>query len=80
MITDAIDSTTKQRVGQFATQGIHIGQNVPFPLPTEDIAMQVDLEFEILAVVKKKPVEDIYKLVDTHMTDSTVHNKGLLQC
>ena len=84
MITAAIDSTTKKRVGQFATQGIHIGQNVPFPLPlmnicgetTEDIAMQVDFGFEILAAVKKEPVEDIYKLVDTHMTDSTVHNKG----
>ena len=61
MITAAIDSTTKKRAGQFATQGIHIGQNVPFPLPlinicgetTEDIAMQVELCFEILAAVKK---------------------------
>ena len=43
---------------------------------TEDIAMQVDFGFEILAAVKKEPVEDIYKLVDTHMTDSTSHNKG----
>ena len=84
MITAAIDSTTKKRAGQFATQGIHIGQNVPFPLPlmnicgetTEDIAMQVDFGFEILAAVKNEPVEDIYKLVDTHMTDSTSHNKG----
>ena len=37
MITAAIDtpldSTTKNRAGQFSTQGIHIGQNVPFPLP-----------------------------------------------
>ena len=57
MITAAIDSTSKKRAGQFATQRIHIGQNVPFPLPlinicgktTEDIAMQVDLGFEILA-------------------------------
>ena len=84
MITAAIYSTTNKRAGPFATQGIHIGQNVPFPLPlmnicvetTEDIAMQVDFGFEILAAVKKKPVEDIYKLVDTHMTDSTSHNKG----
>ena len=84
MITAAIDSTTKKRAGQFATQGIHIGQNVPFPLPlmnicgetTEDIAMQVDFGFEILAAVKKEPVEEIYKMVDTHMTDSTSHNKG----
>ena len=84
MITSAIDSTTKKRAGTFATQGIHIGQNVPFPLPlmnicgesTEDIAMQVDFGFEILAAVKKEPVEDIYKMVDAHMTDSVSHNKG----
>ena len=84
MITAAIDITTKKRAGQFTTQGIHIGQNVTFPLPlmnicgetTEDIAMQVDLGFEILAAVKKEPVEDIYRLVDTHMTDSTSYNKG----
>ena len=84
MITAAIDITTKKRAGQFATQGIHIGQNVTFPLPlmnicgetTEDIAIQVHLGFEILAAVKKEPVEDIYRLVDTHMTDSTSYNKG----
>ena len=74
MITAAIDSTTKKRAGTFATQGIHIGQNVPFPLPlinicgesTEEIAMQVDFGFEILTVVKNEPVEDIYKMVDAH--------------
>ena len=40
----------KRGVGQFATQGIHIGRNVPIPLPlmgiagetTEDIALQID--------------------------------------
>ena len=31
MLTHAIDSTTKKRVGTFACQGIHVGQNVPFP-------------------------------------------------
>ena len=84
MITHAIDSTTKKRVGQFAVQGIHIGQELPFPLPltnicgetTEEIALQVDLGFEILAAVKGKPVEEIYKHVDAHITDSTEHNKG----
>ena len=56
----AIDSTTKKGVGQFAAQGIHVGQDSPFPLPilnihgesTEDIAMQVDMGFEILAAVR----------------------------
>ena len=33
MITHATNSTTKKGVGQFAVAGIHIGQNVPFPLP-----------------------------------------------
>ena len=33
MITAAIDSTTKKGVGQFATQGLSIGRNTPFPLP-----------------------------------------------
>ena len=84
MITHAIDSTTKRGVGQFAAQGIHVGQESPFPLPilsidgetTEDIARQVDMGFEILAAVKGVKVEDVYKLVDTHITDSTEHNKG----
>ena len=59
MTTHATDSTTKVQVGQFAVSGIHIGQNVPFPLPlipvcgetTSDIAEQCKLIFEILAVV-----------------------------
>ena len=84
MITHVIDSTTKKNVGSFATQGIHIGQNVPFPLPlinisgetTMDIALQVDFGFQVLAAVKKKTPEEIYKDVDAHMTDSTEHNKG----
>ncbi|QQP38893.1 Hypothetical protein FKW44_019596 [Caligus rogercresseyi] len=64
--------------------GLHVGQDSPFPLPilsihretTEDIAMQVDMGFEILASVRGVSVEDVYKLVDAHMTDSTEHNKG----
>ena len=54
---------------------------VPLPIlpihgvTTEDIAFQVDMGFEILALVKGVSVEDVYKLVDTHMTDSTEHNK-----
>lgn len=87
MITHAIDSTTKQRVGSFATQGIHIGKNVPFPLPllgicgetTEDIAMQVDFAFEVLAAAKKTTAAEIYKYIDTHMTDSVEHNKGFAE-
>ena len=84
MITHAVDSTTKKGIGQFAVQGIHIGKELPFALPltnicgekTDDIALQVDLMFEILAAVKKQPVEELYKHVDTDITDSTEHNKG----
>ena len=39
--------------------------------------MQVDMEFEILASVRGEKEEEVYKLVDTHMTDSPAHNKGL---
>ena len=71
-------------MGKFAISGIHIGQNVPFPLPvipvsgekTKDIADQCYLMFEILGVVKKKTAAEVYQLVNTHMTDSTDHNKG----
>ena len=84
MLTHAIDSTTKKRVGTFACQGVHIGQNSPLPLPllnicgetTDDIAMQTDFAFEILSAVHAKPKEEIYKMIDTHMTDSVEHNKG----
>ena len=31
---------------------------------------------EILAAVKGVKVEDVYKLVDTHITDSPEHDKG----
>ena len=68
MITHATDSTTKKRIGQFAGAGIHIGQNVPFPLPlfpicgekTQDIAEQCNLVFEILAVVDGMSAADLY--------------------
>ena len=85
MITHAIDSTTKKNVGTFATQGIHIGQESPLPLPligivgesTDDVALQIDFAFEVLAVTKGTEAKELYKMVDVHMTDSTEHNKGI---
>ena len=85
--TAAIYSITKKRAGTFATQGIHIGQNVPFPLPlmgivgesTDDVAMQIDFAFEILAATKGTTAKELYKNVDVHMTDSTDHNKGIAE-
>ena len=84
-ITASIDSTTKRGVGQFATQGLQIGQNCPVPLPlmaicgetTEDVAMQVDHAMEILAAVRGVSPKEIYQLIDVHMTDSVSHNKGI---
>ena len=66
-ITAAIDSTTKKSVGTFATQGIHIGRNVPFPLPligisgesTEEIALQIDFGMEVLAAVSGTTAKEI---------------------
>ena len=85
MLTHATDSTTKKGIGSFAASGIHIGKNVPFPLPlipicgeaTTDIAEQCSLMFEILSVVDGMTPESLYdELIDAHMTDSTDHNKG----
>ena len=84
-ITHTIDSTTRRSVGKFATQGIHIGQNVPFPLPlvgisgesTQEVALQIDFAFEVLSACRGISVEEIYKTIDLHMTDSVEHNKGI---
>ena len=43
---------------------------------TKDIALQIDQGFHCLAVSRGIPVEQVYKLVNTHMTDSVEHNKG----
>lgn len=86
MITHAMDTTTKKRIGHFGVAGLHIGKSVPFPLPlfptfgeaTEDVAYQCNLGLEILSVVDGMSPADLYNdLIDTHMTDSAPHNKGL---
>ena len=84
MLTHYTDSSTKKHVGTFNGQGIHIGKDNPFPLPilsikgetSEDIAIQTDMAFSVLAVVRGVDESEIYKLVDVHMTDGTEHNKG----
>ena len=84
MLTHYTDSSTKKHVGTFNAQGIHIGKDNPYPLPIlsvdgeskEDIAMQTDMDFSMLAIVRGVDVTEIYKLVDVHMTDATEHNKG----
>ena len=81
MVTHASDSTTKTGIGPFT---LFVGQNSLYPLPilgihgetTEDIAMQVDMRMEMMAAVGGVKVEEICKLVDAHITDSTEYNKG----
>ena len=75
---------TPVHVGTFNAQGIHIGKDNPYPLPIlsvdgeskEDIAMQTDMDFSMLAIVRGVDVTEIYKLVDVHMTDAKEHIKG----
>ena len=74
----------RQEWVKFAVSGIHIGQNVPFPLSvipvsgetTQNIVNQCSLMFEMLGTVNNKTASEVYKLVNVHMTDSTEHNKG----
>ena len=87
MVTHASDSTTKTGIGPFTVQGLFVGQNSLHPLPilgihgetTEDIAMQVDMRMEMMAAVGGVKVEEICKLVDTHITDNTEYNKGFAE-
>ena len=66
-------------------QGIHIGQASALPLPLlpicgesrEDIAAQLGMGLEILSAVSGVEVEVLAKQVDTLLTDSTEHNKGV---
>ena len=59
---------TKTRLRQFAVQRIHIGKDIPFPIPminiageiTEDIALLICFVFELLAAAKGETMEDIY--------------------
>ena len=66
-------------------QGIHIGQDSALPLPLlpicgdtrEDIAAQLGMGLEILSAVSGVPVEELAGQVDTLLTDSVEHNKGV---
>ena len=66
-------------------QGIHIGQASALPLPLlpicgetrEDIAAQLGMGLEILSAVSGVPVAELAGQVDTLLTDSTEHNKGV---
>ena len=85
MITFASDSTTRRGVGQFQGQGLHIGTDSAFPLPLlsihnetrEDIADQLGMGLEILSICSGEPVEILASKVDTLLTDSVEHNKGV---
>ena len=85
MVTLASDSTTRRQVGQFIGQGIHIGRDSALPIPLlgitgetkEDIASQLGMGMELLSVVSGVDVKDLMGQVDTLLTDSVEHNKGV---
>ena len=87
MVTFASDSTTRREVGKFIGEGIHIGQNTALPLPLlpvssesrDDIALQLGMGLELLAICSNTKVEDLAGMVDTLITDSTEHNEGVNQ-
>ena len=76
MITFASDSTTRREVGKFIGEGIHIGQSAALPLPLlplssetrDDIALQLGMGLELLAISSNTKVEDLAAMVDTLIT------------
>ena len=44
---------------------------------TDNIAVGVVTEFDILAAASDFTSEELYGMVDMHMTDSTSHNRGI---
>ena len=85
VFTHASDSTTKKGVGKFNVAAIHINRFELLPLPTipvagetkEEIAEQAAMGFHLLAMASGKTVEELYKVMDLHLTDSVSHNKFL---
>ena len=87
-VTHSTNSTSRKKVGTYATSGLHINKDQYLTLPTmnlssettENIADGVAMSFEILSAASDLDANDLYKAVDSHMTDATTHNKGLAQC
>ena len=85
MVTLASDSTTRKGVGQFQGQGLHIGNGSAFPLPLlsisnetkEDIAEQLGMGLQVLSICSGEPVDSLAAKLDTLLTDSVEHNKGV---
>ena len=85
VFTHASDSTTKKGVGKFNVAAIHINRYELLPLPTipvageskEEIAEQATMGFHLLALASGKTPEELYKVMDLHLTDSVSHNKFL---
>ena len=85
VFTHASDSTTKKGVGKFNVAAIHINRDELLPLPTipvagetkEGIAEQAAMGFHLISVASGKTIEELYKVMDLHLTDSVSHNKFL---
>ena len=85
VFTHASDSTTKKGVGKFNVAALHINRDEVLPLPTipvaeeskDEIAEYADMGFHLLTVASGKTIEELYKVMDLHLTDSVSHNKFL---
>ena len=85
MITLASDSTTRRDVGKFIGMGLHIGKEGSLPLPLlgigsetkEDIALQLSMGVELLSICSGRSVKELMEQLDTLMSDSVEHNKGV---
>ena len=72
-------------VGKFVVHGIHIGRENSFPLPLlgigsetkKDIAHQLEMGLEILSTCSGVSVKELLQQVDTLLSDSVEHNKGV---
>ena len=85
MVTLASDSTTRREVGKFIGMGIHLDQESAFPLPLlsitsetrEEVAQQLGMGMQVLSICSRKPVEELASMLDTLISDSVEHNKGV---
>ena len=84
-VTHATDSTTRKRVGCFASQGLHGNKDTYIPLPTlqmgsettKNISESINTEFKIPAATSEHTVEEFHSCADLHTTDASAHNKGV---
>jgi len=81
VVTHATDSTTRKRIGTFAPSGIHINRKY-LPLSTIKLASETTINItegikhtlDIVGAASQHTSDELYSVVDLHMSDSTAHN------